>query len=65
MWLIGGFTSDHIRQLTFTVPPLKALTLESVAKNYEKLRPEVQKLPEMDVLRRSIEGKAEMKYVIT
>ena len=65
MWLIGGFRSDHIRQLTFTVPPLKALTLESVAKNYEKLRPEVQKLPEMDVLRRSIEGKAEMKYVIT
>ena len=56
---------DHIRELTFIAPPLKVLALESVAKHYGMLRPQVNELPEMDMLRRAIESKARMKHIIS
>ena len=73
IWLVGGFQDfcgrseplDHIRELTFMAPPLKVLALEAVTKHYNKLRIQVNELPEMDKLRCAIEAKASMKYKIS
>ena len=70
VWLTGGFKglcqhADHIRELTFTAPPLKDLALESAAEHFEKLAPEIQELPKKDVLRQAIESKAQQKLMIT
>ena len=73
MWIIGGsnindpiplLLHDHIRELTFVAPPLKLMSLESVAKHFEKLAPAIQELPNQDVLRHAIEARAKQKYEI-
>ena len=73
IWLVGGFRAygdrwgptDHIRELTFIAPPLKALALESAARHYDELATQVNELPAMDKLRCAIEAKARMKYKIS
>ena len=65
VWIIGGFNdglyqhADHIKELAFTAPPLKALSLESAAKHFEKLGPEIRELPKNNVLRHAIESKVQ------
>ena len=70
VWILGGYSpwpenTDHIRELTVSAPPLKALALESAAAYFEKLVPEIQDLPQTDALRRAVEAKAARRYVIS
>ena len=70
VWILGGSDesnqcTNHIRALTLTAPSLKVLAMERVAKHVDVLATELEKLPKMDNLRRSVESMAEDKYVIS
>ena len=74
LWILGGAITktfndyflprENIGELAFSSnQKLKVLALETVSKNFEKLRPEIKKLP--DGLRRAAEERSRRKYVIT